>query len=118
MALNRRLDHGNHLPAIAVPVGTLSGDTVLIGPTLVGVASTDRTEDGLATVELDGSWDFTVKAIDGAGNSAIAVGDHIYRVDADTPKLSKKNTGVFVGTALTALASGATGTVEVLLRAK
>lgn len=117
MALNRRYDHGNSI-TVVVPVGTVAGNTVLIGPNLVGVAVIDRQPDTMATVELDGSFMLSVKAIDGAGNSAVAFGDHIYRVDADTPKLSKKNTGVFVGTALTTLASGATGDVEVLLRAK
>lgn len=118
MALNRRLKETVSITA-TVPVGTVSGDPVILGLTtskLPGVAVTDRDADGEATVERDGSFDLQCKAIDSSGNSAIAKYDPIYYHDADTPKLSKKATsGILYGWANSTLASGATGTVEVVL---
>jgi hypothetical protein len=58
--------------------------------------------------------DFSVKGVDGNGNSAVAVGDAIWYVDADTPKLSKKSAGYFFGIALEAVNSAATATIQVL----
>ena len=51
----------------------------------------------------------------GGGNSAVAVGDILYYVNADTPKISKKNTGVRYGYALQTVGSGSTATIRVLL---
>ena len=56
----------------------------------------------------------SVKAVDGGGNSAVAIGDSIYYVDADTPVLSKKATGYFFGEAQEAITSGSTATIKVL----
>jgi len=57
----------------------------------------------------------SVKGVDGGGNSAVAVGDKLYYVDADTPPISKKTSGTFFGYALGAVSSGATATINVLL---
>jgi predicted RecA/RadA family phage recombinase len=112
--LIRRLDHGNHLPSVVVPSGVVGGDLVLLGD-LVGVASTDRSEDGLATVEIDGSFMLNVQAVNGAGNSAVALWDLLYYTAGDTVKLSKKTTGVLAGRAMEGITSGATKVIEVLL---
>ena len=56
---------------------------------------------------------FSCKGINDSGNSAIADGDTIYYVDADTPKLSKKAAGYFFGLARGIVTSGSTTTIEV-----
>jgi hypothetical protein len=118
MAMNRRLKEANSIPNVAVPVGTVDGDPLVLGLAtgmVPAVADGDRNADGVTTANLQGSYDLTVKAIDAGGNSAVAVWDAIYFVDADTPKLSKKATGVLFGFAMSTLLAGATGTVEVKL---
>lgn len=119
MATNMRRHCTRTLTAAATdPTTPASGDPALIGQipvvTLVkegegGNAATD------ATFALDGSFMLSVKGVDGSGNSAVAVGDLIYYVTADTPKLSKKATGVLFGAALGTVSSGGTSTIEVLL---
>jgi hypothetical protein len=64
-------------------------------------------------MKTDGVATFSVKGIDGGGSSAVAVGDILYYVNADTPKISKKNTGVRFGYALEAVSSGSTATIRV-----
>lgn len=97
--------------------GVKSGDPVLVGQ-LTGVAIADVDTDNKTTVDTEGVYDLSVKAVDASANSAVAVGDAIYYVDADTPKLSKKATGVLFGYALEAITSGATATIEVKLAKK
>lgn len=97
-----------------VPSGRLSGDPVVVGQ-IPGVCLIDRDASGKATITRRGAYLLSVKAIDGGGNSAVAVGDIIYHVEADTPKLSKKNTGVRFGYADEAVTSGATATIRVIL---
>jgi hypothetical protein len=83
-----------------------------------GIALTDESAGGNAsgytTVDC-GPWTkyLSVKGVDANGNSAVAVGDTIYFVDADTPKLSKKATGYAFGVALGAVDSGATTVIPV-----
>lgn len=115
MATNRRFSMGSPL-SLTVPSPTVSGDPVVLG-TLPGVAITSYdAETGKATCALEGVWDLSVKAINGGGNSAVAPGDAIYYVAADTPKLSKKTTGVFFGHALEAVTSAATDTIMVRIQ--
>lgn len=54
MAKNQRYTNALHIN-VPVPAGTKSGDPVQVGR-ISGVAQIDRTEDGNATVWLDGSW--------------------------------------------------------------
>jgi hypothetical protein len=86
---------------------------------MTGVAVGNEGEGGNAptetTVEFGlAVFDLSVAAVDGDGNSAVAVGNNIFYVDADTPKLSKKATGYFFGVALEVIASGETATIKVL----
>lgn len=113
MATNQRYKWGSN-PDVPVPVGTLSGDPLLFGG-IPCVAHIDRQDDGTASVCREGSFMLTVKAINGSGNSAVAVEDVIYFDNAATPKLNKVATGTRFGVALTTLATGTTGEVEVLL---
>jgi predicted RecA/RadA family phage recombinase len=102
---------------LAVPAGVVSGDPVLIGAALVGVAETTIDTNGNAVVKLATGrvWSLPVKGVDQVGNSAVAIGDQLYIVMADTPHLSKKNTGVKFGKALGTVIAGATTTIDVLL---
>jgi hypothetical protein len=104
--------------ACSSPTTPASGDPVRYGY-LTGVALTDEGEGGNAatntTVDFGPAvWDLSVAAVDDSGNSAVAVGDALFYVDADTPKISKKVSGYFFGIALEAISSGATDTINVL----
>jgi predicted RecA/RadA family phage recombinase len=110
MAKNRKFEKGTQL-AYAL-AGKESGDPVVIGQ-IPGVALIKTDADGQVTVQHDGVFILPVKGIDGSGNSAVVAGDILYFVNADTPKLSKKNTGVRFGYALEAVASGATADIQV-----
>ena len=95
------------------PAAPASGDPVRFGG-VTGVALDAERTDGTTSVDLGpGEWDMSVKGIDDDGNSAVAVGDGIYYVDADTPVLSKKATGYLFGVALEIVTSGSTGTIMV-----
>lgn len=103
---------------VSDPATPTSGSPVRVG-SFTGVALTDEGAGGNASTKTTvdfgfGVWDLSVAAVDGGGNSAVAVGDAIYYVDADTPKLSKKNTGYLFGIALEAINAGATATINVL----
>jgi predicted RecA/RadA family phage recombinase len=113
MATNKNKELGIQLP-LAVAVGVLSGDPVIVG-NITGVALTDRDANGNASVDLMGTYNLSVKGVNDAGNVAVAAGDAIYYIDADTPKLSRKSSGRLFGMALGAVLSGATTTIEVLL---
>ena len=98
----------------AVPVG---GDPVRYGE-MTGIALTNEGDGGNAATETtvwfgSGEVSVSVKGVDGGGNSAVGLGDKIYYVDADTPVLSKKNTGRFFGFANGTVGSGATATISV-----
>lgn len=113
MAANRKFPRGAALSLVATdPAAPASGDPVVVGQ-IPGVALTAERTDGTTSIQLDGAFDLSVKGIDGSGNSAVAPGDILYYVAADTPKISKKATGVRFGYALEAVGSGATATIAV-----
>jgi len=116
MATNRVFKDGRYLSVTCSnPTTPASGDPVRIG-ILTGVAITDERADGTTTVDLGPAvYDLSVKGVNDEGNSAVAAGDALYYVDGDTPKVSKKNAGYFVGYALEAVSSGATATIQVLV---
>ncbi len=93
-----------------------SGDPVVVGNALRGVALTDYdSADGKASVELGPAvYDLSVTATDAAGNSAVAVGDRLY---TDGTTITKKQSGKFFGVALEIVTTGSTGTIEVLVGA-
>jgi hypothetical protein len=112
MAKNRKFADARYLTlAIAA---ALSGAPVAKGQ-ITGVAQTDTDAAGNTTIDTAGGYDLSVKGVDGGGNSAVAVGDALYYVEADDPKISKKATGIPFGFALGAVAAGATGTITVKL---
>lgn len=91
-----------------------SGDPILVGAALTGVALTDTDADGKITLKRNGSAELEVEAVDANGASAIVLGDILYYSTGDDPLINKKATGVRFGYALEAVASG-TDTIEVLL---
>lgn len=113
MANNIIFEDGVQLQLAATdPATPASGDPVLVGQ-LPGVALIAEAADGLTTIKTDGVATLSVKGIDGSGNSAVAAGDIIYYVTGDTPKLSKKATGVRFGYALETVNSAATKSIRV-----
>lgn len=116
MAKNQIMNVARQLSvACSHPATPKSGDPVRFG-TICGVALTDERADGTTTVRFnDAVVDVSVKGVNGSGNSAVAPGDQIFYVDADTPVLSKKATGTLFGTALEAVSSGGTDTIRVKL---
>jgi predicted RecA/RadA family phage recombinase len=113
MAKNRVLAHGDHISAVATdPTTPASGDPVRVGE-IPGVALTDKRADTTTSIQTNGVFNLSVKGVDGSGNHAIAVGDIVYYVDADTPKLSAKTAGHRFGYALAVVTTGATTTIAV-----
>lgn len=117
MAKNQVFADGQYLSLAATdPATPASGDPVLVGQ-MPGVALADEGDGGNAagntSIDFGGVYDLSVKGVDGSGNSAVAAGDIIYYVTADTPKLSKKTSGVRFGYALEAITGGATATIRV-----
>lgn len=94
---------------------TTSGSPVVVGQ-IAGVMVNDVAANGTGQVATAGVYTLSVKGIDGSGDSAVAVGDAIYFVAADSPKLSKKTAGVLFGYALGPVAGGATATISVKLK--
>lgn len=116
MAINKIFDRADVLSVVCSnPTTPASGDPVRFGQR-VGVALTDELTDGTTTVQFRGVFDLSVKGINDSGNSAVAVGDALFYVDADTPKISKKSSGYFIGTALETVGSGSTATIQVALQ--
>lgn len=112
MATNR-VFHSGRVLRVTVPSPTTSGDPIAVG-SMAGVALTDYDAvDGKATVDFGGVYDIPVKAINGGGNSAIVEGAPLYYVSGDTPPVSKKTTGVFLGYALEGVDSGEEATINV-----
>lgn len=100
---------------IVVPAGITSGDPVVVN-NITGVALTDRdATSGKATVKFNAVFDLSVKAINDDGNSAVAIGDIIFWLTGDTPKLSKKNSGTAFGIALETITEAETDTIKVML---
>jgi hypothetical protein len=112
MATNQKRIDGRHIRVTPTNGAALSGAPGRYGQR-GGVAEVDLGTDGKTTMDFDGVYALSVKGIDGSGNAAVAEGDILYYVDADTPKLSKKATGVRFGYAHGTVASGATATIDV-----
>lgn len=117
--ITRYLQNHFELPVVVTnPATPASGDPVRWGD-LTGIALTAEGGGGNIATETTVEFgafvaDLSVKGIDDSGNSAVAVGDTIYYVDADTPKLSKKASGFFYGIALETVGSGSTATINVM----
>jgi hypothetical protein len=126
MAGNRVNALGRQLYTFPTNGGATSGAPCRVG-NIPGVALVDQDTNSGTTVDFAGVYALSVAGINDSGNVAVAVGDPIFYVDADTPKLSKKAAaGYYFGTAMgpstgtndgTTLAnlvtSGATATIAV-----
>jgi predicted RecA/RadA family phage recombinase len=115
MAKNEVYRDADRLAVAATdPTTPASGDPVVYGQR-PGVCEVTESSDGLSSVKVSGVFTLSVKGVDGSGNSAVAEGDILYYVSADTPKISKKATGVRFGYAMGAVTSGATATIPVII---
>lgn len=114
MANNRTKVRSTPLKLTVTDGGVAAGDPCLCGQ-LGGVVDGPKDGSNVAVVHREGVFTLSVKGVDGGGNSAVAQGDKIFYVTADTPKLSKKATGVFFGYAIGTVNSAATATIEVAL---
>lgn len=114
MAKNVIFEDGDKIAVVCTdPASPVSGDPVLVGQ-LAGLAETSMdAATGLTTVRFKGVATLSVKGVDGGGNSAVAVGDILYDVTGDTPKISKKASGIRYGYALGTVTSGSTATIRV-----
>jgi len=116
MAINPVFTEGYQISA-AVATGTASGDPVyMYGVPAVALDKEGQTTSGESTCRRIGVYDLSVKAVDDSGNTVVNVGDDLYFVAADTPKLSKKTSGTFYGKAMDAIATyGGTSTIRVMI---
>lgn len=119
MSTNQIFNHGDELGVqLTDPASPKSGDPGRLGQ-LGCVAQADKGKGGNTanntSVSFVGVFNLAVKGVNGSSNTAIAPGDTVFYVDADTPKLSAKATGVKYGTALDPVSSGATTTIRVRL---
>ncbi len=99
---------------LTIAAGAASGAPVMAGNIPAVVLATIAAA-GHGACRRIGVFDLSVKAINDAGNSAVAIGDAIYYTAADTPVLSKKSSGKLFGYALEAIDTGETDTINVLL---
>lgn len=119
MALDRLYGQSNQtLPNVDITPGAgavgsaaKSGDPVVCGK-IPGVLLVDADANGTGIIQIDGIFNLSVKGTSGS-NAAIAEGDIIYFVAANTPPLSVTTSGVRFGYALQGVASGATATIPV-----
>ncbi len=112
MAGNMVMKYGRYIEVAKADVD--SEDPVVVG-NITGVATTDTDSSGNVSIDREGVYDLSVKAIDLSGNTKVAIGDVIYYVDGDTPKLSKKASGIPFGIALETISTvGGTSTINVL----
>lgn len=117
MATNLINKDGRYLSVVCSdPATPASGNPVRFGQA-TGVAQIAEGTDVANETSVDlgqAVYDLSVKGVDDSGNSAVAKGDALFYVDADTPKLSKKSSGYFFGFALETITSGSTDTINVL----
>lgn len=118
MAGNIVFEFGDQLSTIPTdPASPVAGDPVIVG-VLPGVALTTKdTVTGETTVKFNGVAEVSVKGVTtSASASAVAIGNAIYYVPGNTPKLSKAvgdSGAIRWGTALAVVGSGATATIRV-----
>jgi predicted RecA/RadA family phage recombinase len=112
VATNIIFEEGDQLAYTCTdPTTPASGDPVIIGQ-IPGVALVAEDSAGLTTVKTNGVARLSVKGTNGS-DTAVAAGDILYYVSANTPKLSKTTSGVRFGYALEAVSSGATTSIRV-----
>lgn len=119
--MSKQIDSGELIPA-TLGIGVKSGEPVLIGSGLHGVAEADADAAGRGVLSTEGTYPLSVKGVDSSGasgadaNVAIAEGDLLYIDLSKTPKISKRAGGVAFGYARSAVTSGSIATVNVTLK--
>lgn len=93
-----------------------SGQPILLGDAgLHGICLEDIANAGTGSVQVEGVFNYPVKGHNGTTSAAIAVYDKVYYTAAAAFFDSDATSTTLVGYALTAVSSGATTTVPVLL---
>lgn len=110
MATNMVRDEGKALKVAKASVS--AGDPVVFGQ-IPGVALTDTDADGNIVMQTRGVFELAVKGADGSGNAAVTAGAIVY-LDSAEVNVDSSN-GIRFGYALSAVSSGATTTINVLV---
>lgn len=110
MATNMVRDEGKTLKVAKASVE--AGDPVVFGQ-IPGVALTDTDADGNIVMQTRGVFELAVVGADGDGNAAVTAGAIVY-LDSAAVNVDSAN-GVRFGYALSAVSSGATTTINVLV---
>jgi predicted RecA/RadA family phage recombinase len=102
---------------VASPAAPNSGDPVRWGD-ICGVAITDEGDGGNDATKTSvdfgpGVWTMTVSGVTTGAGSAVAEGDRLYYTD-DAAFLDKRVSGKLFGFAMGAVASAASGRIDVL----
>lgn len=107
------LAQGSHGTIVQIPKASISKGAVVNTGAFLGVALQDTDADGLVDCDIGPAvHNLSVVGADGAGNSAVAIGDALYW---DATVINKDVTnGKRLGTALDVVSSGATTTIRVL----
>ncbi len=115
MATNVKYDRGSNVRLdMAVGASQTKGSVILISQMPVFLLEASDASNKAPCI-LPGSLvaELAVTGADGAGNSAVAIGDRLYK---DGTQINKDVTnGTLVGYALATVTSGATATIQVLL---
>lgn len=114
MASNVKFDSGGNLRReLTVGASQVKGSTLLLSQMPVFLLENSDSSN-LASCILPGSLivEDVVTGANVGGNSAVAIGDRLYK---DGTEINKDVTnGVFIGFALATVASGGTGTIQIL----
>lgn len=108
------VEEGNVLN-ITAPSGGLTGGQPFCLGDIPLVATSTVAEGELTAAGKRGVFRLQVHGHDGTENAAIKAGGQIYYVSGETPVLNANVSGVPFGKTITAVASGATVTNEVLI---
>lgn len=108
------VNDGNKVTITGPTGGLLSGAPYVLGKIPL-VADGDIAQGATGACSTRGRFSLSVKGWNGSANAAIAQGDLIYYKTGQTPPLNVDTSGVAFGKVLTAITSGATATVDVLV---
>lgn len=116
MAIKIKYDRGSNLRLdLTVGASQVKDSVILIGTQMPVYLLEDSDASNKAPCILPGSFvaELAVTGADGAGDSAVAIGNKLYK---DGTEINKDVTnGTFIGYALATVTSGATATIQVLL---
>ncbi len=119
MAVNRKFADKPKTRRYPVNAARVTGDPVCVGQIPCVLLTDYSAHDTKATVQLDGTFDLAVSAVDSGGTSGAdrdvvgTVGAIVYYDSGDSPVLSLRAGGIRFGYLAEAIPSGDDATVEV-----